>query len=184
MYLGAVSKLNRGIAEEARAHFHAGLRALREASAEARSLMNRTRTPVLERFGLEAAIADFIDQFTDRPAAPEITYRCETRFGRLEPVLETTIFRVAQEAITNACTHSKSKIVRVSLIQDDEKVTLGVEDNGIGLDVAHSTRDRFGLDSIRERVRLLGKNLKIESTPGQGTRIEATFPLVYRDEEN
>jgi two-component system sensor histidine kinase UhpB len=183
MYLEAVSKMVHRI-EELRADFDAGLGALREASAEARSLMNRTRTPVLNKFGLKAAIADFIDQFSDRPNAPEITYHCEAQFVRLEPVLENTIFRVAQEAITNACIHSKSEIVRVTLIQDDEQVTLGVEDNGIGFDVGHGKEGRFGLDSIRERVRLLGKHLKLDSKPGQGTRIEATFPLIYRKEEN
>ena len=140
--------------------------------------MNRTRTPVLDKFGVKAAIADFIDQFSDRPNAPEITYRCEAQFKRLEPVLENAIFRVAQEAITNACVHSRSKLVRVSLIQDGEEVMVEVEDNGIGFDTASVKEGRFGLDGVRERTRLLGKALEIESTRGQGTRICATFPLI------
>ncbi len=183
MHFEAVSDLVGGVAKEARAKYDTGLTALREASAEARSLMNRTRTPVLNKFGLKSAIADFIDQFTDRPDAPEITYRCEAQFGRLEPVLENTIFRVAQEAITNACIHSKSEMIRVSLIQQDEDVTVEVQDNGIGFDTANVKEGRFGLDGIRERTRLLGKDLQIESTPGKGTRIRTTFPLIHRDEQ-
>ena len=73
-------------------------------------------------------------------------------------------------------------MVRVTLIQKDEEVILEVQDNGIGFDVAKVADDRFGLDGIRERTRLLGKDLEIESVPGQGTRIRATFPLIYRDE--
>jgi PAS domain S-box-containing protein len=178
MQFEAYPKADREVPEEAKARFDAGLAGLRLASDEARSLMNRTRTPVLQKFGLKAAIADFIDQFSDKPNAPEITYRCEAQFKRLEPVLENTLFRVAQEAITNACVHSKSEIIRVALIQDGDDVTVEVEDNGIGFDTASVTEGRFGLDGIRERTRLLGKALEIESTPGQGTRIRATFPLL------
>jgi PAS domain S-box-containing protein len=166
--------------ETAAAKFEQGLAALREASAEARSLMNRTRTPVLNRFGLRAAIADFIDQMGEGADAPEVTYRCEVQFGRLEPVLENAIFRVAQEAIANACRHSHSDLVRVSLIQHGADVTLEVQDQGIGFDTSRATLNRFGLDGIRERVRLLGKDLQIESTPGQGTWIRATFPVRYQ----
>ncbi len=113
--------------------FEAGLQGLREAPAEARSLMNRTGTPVLKKSGIQAAIADFIDQLSGRPNAPEIMYRCEVEFRRLAPNIENAIFRVAQEAITNACRHSTSELVRVSLVQDGEEVTLEVEDHGIGL---------------------------------------------------
>jgi PAS domain S-box-containing protein len=182
LHLEAVSKRESDLAEDVKGQFDAGLGALRRASAEARSLMNRMRTPVLQRFGIRPAIADFIDQFTDRPDAPEIIYRCEADFGRLEPVLENTIFRVAQEAITNACVHSNADLVRVSLTQQNEEVTMEVQDDGIGFDVAEK-KNRFGLHGIRERVRLLGKALAIESEPGRGTCIRATFPLIFREEE-
>ena len=167
--------------EAIKAMFDAGLQGLREASAEARSLMNRTRTPVLEKFGVKAAIADFIDQLSERPDAPEIMYRCEVHFRRLAPDLENAIFRVAQEAITNACRHSTSEIVRVSLVQDGEEVTLEVEDRGIGFDSAGVAKGRFGVDGIRARARAFGKRFQLDSTPGQGTRIRATFPVSEID---
>jgi signal transduction histidine kinase len=156
----------------------AGLAALRDAAAEALSLMNRTQTPVLAKFGLRTAIADFIDQVEDRPGAPEITYRCEAQFNRLEPVLEKAIFRVAQEAITNACIHSQSETVHVALLREDDQLILDVRDNGVGFDPSVVAKGRFGLDGIRERTRLLGKQLCIDSQPGRGTRIRATFPLI------
>ena len=183
MFFEAYSKACHESPKEVEARFDAGLAALRRAYAESRSLMDRTRTPVLDKFGVKSAIADFIDQFGEKPDGPEITYRCEAQFERLEPVLENTIFRVVQEAITNACNHSKSEIVRVSLTQEDEDMTVEVQDSGVGFDPANVEKDRFGLDGIRERTRLLGKDLQIESTPGVGTRIRATFPLVYKDEQ-
>ena len=159
------------------------LQALREASAEARSLMNRTRTPVLQKFGIKAALADFIDHISERPHAPEVTYRCEVEFRRLAPIIENAIFRVAQEAITNAFLHSTSELVRVSLVQDGEEVTLEVQDYGIGYDPANVATGRFGLDGMRERARSFGKELELDSRPGQGTRIRATFPVIQPDEQ-
>ena len=81
------------------------------------------------------------------------------------------MFRVAQEAIANACTHSQSKWVRVTLVQEEDAVTLEVQDRGKGFDVFQVAEDRFGLDGIRERTRLLGSELQIDSKPGQGTTI-------------
>ena len=98
-------------------------------------------------------------------------------------ILENAIYRVTQEAIANACLHSKSETVRVTLTQVDEDVTLEVQDWGIGFDEAEVEEDRFGLDGIRERARLLGKGLEIESTPGNGTRIRATFPLLENNND-
>jgi PAS domain S-box-containing protein len=182
LHFQAISEQERGVSQQVRANFDAGLQALREAAAETRSLMNRTRTPTLDKFGVRTAIADLIDQFMGRANAPEITYLCEARFKRLEPVLENTIFRVAQEAITNACNHSKSEMVRVTLLQRGDELTLEVRDDGIGFDTSKVIQERFGLDGIRERTRLLGKDLKIESAPGKGTLIRATFPLIYPDQ--
>lgn len=179
----AVSQMERGIAGEVKAALDNGLAALRKASLEARDLMNRTHTPVFREFGFREAIVDLIDQVSNRPNAPEIAFRCETHFERLEPALENAIFRVAQEAIANACIHGKSELVRVTLIQEGDEVTVEVQDSGIGFDTAKVVEGRFGLDGIRERTRLLGKDLEIESMPGKGTRIRATFPLIYREEQ-
>jgi PAS domain S-box-containing protein len=179
MEFEAYARQRQPVPEQGLQHFDAAMKTLRDASAETRRLMNQTRTPVLRRFGVAAAIADLIDQVSAKPGAPEIIYRCETHFVRLEPALENAIFRVAQEAITNACLHSRSEVVRVTLRQDGEQVILDVQDTGIGFDPSQVAEGRFGLDSISERTRLLGKDLLIDSAPGKGTRIRATFPLIY-----
>ena len=182
MQFEAVSQMEHEPTEETRPYFEAGLEALRQASVEARRLMNRTRTPVLEEFGVDVAITEFIDQINEMPDGPTVVYTCEGEFERLEPVLENTIFRVVQEAVFNACLHSHSEIVRVKLIQHGGDLTIDVQDHGVGFDPACIKDDCFGLHRIRERTRLLGKDLKIESTPGDGTRIQATFPLIGRSE--
>lgn len=164
--------------EEDRVAFTEGMETLRQAAGELRRLMNHLRAPTLEKFGLVQAIADQIAQLQQRPQAPEIDYHTAVRFDRLEPTLENSIFRIAQEALTNACRHSQSRKVRVVLLQRGETVTLEVRDWGTGFDPDLVSGDRFGLEGMRERARLLGAKLKITSRPGKGTLIRVQFPLL------
>jgi PAS domain S-box-containing protein len=161
------------------ANYELALNALRAASAEVRRLMNNMRTPVLDMHGAAAAISDFINECKRRPETPEITFVNDVDLDRLAPVLENTLYRVAQEAITNACNHSASQKIRVKLVQSGEHVTIEVRDWGKGFDERSVEKMRFGLDGIRERTRVLGGELEINSSPGQGTCVRATFPLDH-----
>jgi PAS domain S-box-containing protein len=158
--------------------YREGLVALRQASLEIRSVMSRLRTPVLDMYGLIEAIRDVASQWRLVPDAPEIEYHQAVTFERLEPTLENALFRIAQEAMTNACRHSKSKKVQLKLTQHDGDVTLEVQDWGIGFDQDTVQANRFGLEGIRERCRILGGNLSIESELGQGTIVRAKFPVI------
>ncbi len=140
--------------------------------------MNWLRTPVLEKYGLTEAIGDVASQLRLTPDAPEIEYHHDVQFKRLEPMLENSLFRIAQEALTNACRHSRSKKVRVTLVQKGDKVTLEVRDWGIGFDQGTVQENRFGLEGVRERARILGGKLSIKSEPGRGTVIRVTFPVM------
>ncbi len=155
-----------------------GMEALTQASAELRRVMNRLRTPVLDRFGLVEAIKDVASQLRSTPGAPEIECSHDVQFERLEPTLENSLFRIAQEAMTNACRHSQSEKVRVTLTQEGDEVTLEVQDGGIGFDQDVVAEHRFGLEGIRERSRILGGKLSIKSQPGQGTVVRVTFPVI------
>lgn len=155
-----------------------GMEALAQASAELRRVMNRLRTPVLDRFGLAEAIRDVASQLRSTPGAPEIDYSRDVQFERLEPTLENSLFRIAQEAMTNACRHSQSEKVRVRLTQEGDEVTLEVQDWGIGFDQDAVVENHFGLEGIRERSRLLGGKLSVKSEPGQGTVVRVTFPVI------
>jgi signal transduction histidine kinase len=87
------------------------------------------------------------------------------------------LFRVAQEALSNATRHGRASAVTVLLSARDSGLQLAVSDNGSGFDPAHSReRASLGLASMRERVRLLHGQLDIESTPGRGTTVIAWVP--------
>ena len=152
--------------------------ALTQATLELRRVMNWVRTPVLDKFGLVEAIEEVAAQLRLRPASPQIECRQTVRFKRLEPILENTIFRIAQEALTNACRHSRSGKVQVKLTQKGDDVTLEVRDWGIGFDQATVQENCLGLNGIRERCRILGGMLSVTSKPGNGTVVRAKFRLV------
>jgi signal transduction histidine kinase len=100
----------------------------------------------------------------------------------LPPELEITCFRVAQEALTNVMRHAQAQQVRVELQQRQGELVLTIVDDGIGFDV-QPTLDKavqgisLGLLGIQERVMFVDGQLKIESQPGCGTKLEAHFPL-------
>jgi PAS domain S-box-containing protein len=155
-----------------------GMKALRRAAAEIRWVMNRLRTPVLDKFGLAEAIEDVAAQLRLAPDAPEIECRHDVKFKRLERTLENSLFCIGQEAMTNACRHSRSEKVQVTLIQEGDGVTLEVRDWGIGFDPDAVQENRFGLEGIRERARILGGKLSIETKPGAGTVVRVKFPVL------
>ena len=112
---------------------------------------------------------------------PKIELRSSVQFGRLPQILENALYRIAQEALTNACKHSKSKLVTVTLAQEGQEVRLEVQDWGVGFDPTIVEKGHFGLEGIRERVRLLGGQLVIDTAPGRGTLIRVGVPLLERD---
>ena len=111
----------------------------------------------------------------------KLSSRATLHFDRLVPILENAIYRIVQEGLTNACRHSKSKRVRVELVQHDDKLRIKIQDWGVGFNLSDVEDDCFGLASIRERARLLGGNTVVESTPDQGTCITVELPLVLRE---
>jgi PAS domain S-box-containing protein len=158
--------------------YRVGMDALRQASSELRRVMNRLRTPVLDKFGLGEAIADVAAQLRSIPGSPHIEYYHDYELPRLESTLENSLFRIAQEAMTNACHHSRSGKIRVALVQKGGEVTLEVRDWGTGFDVNNVHENRFGLEGIRERCRVLGGRLNIQSKAGEGTIVQVTFPTM------
>ena len=164
-------------AEEAAKAHEAGVAMLRQSHFEARRLISGVRPPILDESGIVAAIAHLVhDREYER--GPQIEFRSRVTFSRLASVLENAIYRIVQEAVANACQHSRSEKVRVSLSQHGEHVRVEVRDWGMGFVVGEVRENRFGLEGIRERARLLGGTAQIDSTPGQGTRIVVKLPIT------
>ena len=106
---------------------------------------------------------------------------------RLRPVVEISLFRIAQEALSNMARHSDASEGRVELSHDAESITLMLEDDGRGFDPTGVERARrgpgLGLAGMEERVHLLGGTWQCKSEPGNGTRITVTVPVLYREGE-
>lgn len=168
--------------EDAKTAYDAGTQMLRQAHAEARRLISGVRPPILDESGITAAIAHLVYDQRETSGIP-VEFVGRVSFDRLPKVLENTLYRIAQEALTNAAKHSRSENVRVSLIQEGGRVRLEIQDWGIGFDPAAVPSGRFGLEGIRERVRLLGGSATIDSHPGKGTLVSAVLPLVVEDSD-
>ena len=173
----AVEQFRDSDPDAAREVFDEGLQALRKGLTETRRLINGLRPPVLDAAGAVAAIDDLIAGHAQHEG-PAIEFIHPEEVCRLAPPLETAVFRIVQECLTNACRYSQSEKVRVELAQIDGRMHVNVEDWGIGFDPATVKGDHFGLRGIRERVRLLGGAVRIESAPQKGTHILAELPVI------
>lgn len=153
---------------------------LQSSLSETRRLIAGLRPPILDEFGVVTAIEGLIEE-TRLRGGPTIEFRNEVDFQRLEPVLENTIYRVIQESLANACRHSESDRVLIALARKNEHIQITVQDWGIGFDPQQVDRSCYGLAGIRERVRLLGGNVTIESEAGTGTLVSIELPIDVGD---
>ena len=104
---------------------------------------------------------------------------------RLDPIIETECFRIAQEALTNVVRHAQAHTVTVELREKEGRLHLRVRDDGVGFEVAPVREQAvrgasLGLLSMEERAALAGGGLEFKSNPGQGTEVHAWFPLKWQ----
>lgn len=175
--LEAVRDLHARTPEEAWRTQDAGVNLLRHAVGEARGLISGLRPPILDESGVVAAIEYLICEAPDS-AGPEIEFEHHLPVIRLAAPLEIALFRIVQESLSNARHHSRSPRVRIDLHQEAETVQLQIRDWGVGFATGPVPTNRFGLEGIRERARLLGGQAEIHSAPDQGTRVVVRLPLM------
>jgi PAS domain S-box-containing protein len=166
--------------EKAKKAYETAVQLVRQSHAEARRLVSEVRPPIIDEIGLETGISHLVHE-QRRHGGPQIQCHSDVQFGRLPAILENALYRIVQEALTNACKHSKSKKVEVTMTQEGQDVHLAVRDWGIGFDLESVEKGHFGLEGIRQRVRLLGGRLTIESTPGSGTLVQVVMPIVAQE---
>jgi len=137
------------------------------------------RPPVLDDLGLESAIRDMVQGFKERTGI-QTTVRAYGFSKRLPPEMETALYRCVQESLTNIMRHARASRVTVTLVHNAQGLTVQIEDNGIGFDPGSIcvSPDHTGLTGMRERVKLLGGELIIESEKGRGTRITIKIPCT------
>jgi signal transduction histidine kinase len=141
-----------------------------------RSLIAELRPAALDELGLDAAIATLSER-SAAAAGIEVETQIELRNGgtaRLARDTETTVYRLVQEALSNAARHSGGSVVRVEVAENDDAIVVCVADNGHGFDPA-ATAGGFGLRGMRERVELAGGWMTIDSSP-DGCAVRARLP--------
>jgi signal transduction histidine kinase len=150
-----------------------------------RSLITDLRPAALDEFGTLGAIEALVERVArtglEVDLSVDLAYEQGRRPTRQTAELEAAIYRTVQEALTNAMKHGHAKRAVVEIHEDDATVHVTVRDDGSGFDPAERT-DGFGLLGMRERVQLLDGSLEIESATGEGTTVNATFPVERRPE--
>jgi signal transduction histidine kinase len=146
-----------------------------DAIRDLRALAVELRPTALDDFGLQAALERLVDTFGRRTglAIELLVSGVEQRLGEQ---VETGLYRIVQEGLTNVAKHAGAAHVSVILRGHDDALSLVVEDDGRGFDQSRPGQG-LGLVSMRERVELLAGNLRIESSPGQGTTVAVEVPV-------
>lgn len=147
-----------------------------QALQDVRALAVELRPSALDDFGLGPAVERLAQTFGERSG---IRTTVETHLGdRLPPELETTLYRVVQEALSNVVKHAAARHVSIVLAQRGSSVAATIDDDGAGFDEAEVRPDALGLTGMRERLALVGGTLELESTPGRGTTVAAQVPVA------
>jgi two-component system sensor histidine kinase UhpB len=139
------------------------------------------RPTILDDLGLGAALEWRIDEL-NKHGGSSAAVTISGLESRLPPDVALALYRVAQEALSNASRHAQAATIAVMLAGSPRQVTLEICDDGVGFDpsapAADNTHHGLGLLGMRERMRMIGGELAIYSAPGQGTRITARAPLA------
>ncbi len=147
-----------------------------------RSLMQRLRPVALDELGLRSAVEYGVQQWQRRHPAVRCSFAAEGELDDLSEQMNITLYRLAQECLTNVAKHAQATRVAISLArvagdeQKGEEVRFSFEDNGCGFD-AGLRRQGLGLVGLRERVEALSGQFDLQSAPGQGARIRASIPV-------
>jgi signal transduction histidine kinase len=160
----------------------------RQASADLRETARTTlenvarmavelRPPTLDQFGLVPALEELGCGLEER-GGPKVELEVDLATAeRLPAKVETALFRIAQEALTNVVKHADAKTVHITFARLERSAVLTIDDDGRGLARPHVARDQFGLVGMRERTASLNGALDIESKPDAGTRLRVEIPL-------
>ncbi len=161
--------------QSAAQHVETARTLVRDSLHEARRTVWNLRPLALGRADLIHALQHYANQLNSGGRI-QMRQLIEGTPRPLAPMVEDTLLRIGQEALTNAVKHAKASEITVRLNFAADWLSLSVGDNGCGFDVASNARRGFGLTSMNERIAALGGSLSIDSHPGEGTEVSATLP--------
>jgi len=152
-------------------------RHLNELGEHLRLVARELRPMLLHDLGLEDSLRSLA---AGMATSARITTRVPTPIPRLGEEIEVAVYRIVQEAITNAVRHADAKEILVSLAAAEGVLTVEVRDDGRGFEVKARRRDALGLVSMEERALAVGGTLRVTSAPSRGTSVVLTCPLIRR----
>ncbi|HET7107900.1 MAG TPA: ATP-binding protein [Candidatus Acidoferrum sp.] len=178
----ALTEVALGMPEEQQAHFTRIKEMLNEVEKHLRRYSHELRPTILDDLGWIPAIRFLADGISKRANLP--IHIDATVSGRLATNTETTLYRIVQEALTNAMKHAKARNVWVRAWREDLTQCCSIRDDGAGFNMRRASggsRKGLGLVAMGERVSAIGGTLQIESRPGHGTEISIRLPLEASD---
>ena len=159
------------------------LRLTDQAINDVREMSQLLRPTMLDDFGLDAALRALTESFALRTGIA-LHYQSNLNDHRLPEQAETSFFRIAQEALTNVARHADASEVKVDLTRSESFAALSIRDNGKGIETMRSKNAKRNLNSgglgiagMETRAQACGGQLKFESVPGSGTKVEITCPI-------
>jgi signal transduction histidine kinase len=177
MELGNVEELGRGAGDDFARHVTEAMKLNQETLRTVRNISSGLRPSVLDELGLAPALQWQAREFTRRSGVP-VELKLDGDLEGLPDEHRTCVYRVVQEALTNAARHARARSIRVTLHGGGNALSLSVEDDGAGFDVQQARGRGLGLLNIEERVRELGGRVQFMSAPSRGTLLRCEMPLA------
>lgn len=171
----AIADLANDIPSKFKPRLAAIVKLLRQTEDEVRDLSHALRPTVLDDLGLLPAV-ETLAEGTMKRTGLDVSITCDLH-TRLPSAVETTLYRLVQEALTNTYKHAQAKSVKIVVRQNPRAVVCSVRDDGIGLANERPEATGLGLVAMRERVQSLGGTLRLETGPQRGTTLIVQIPL-------
>ncbi len=160
--------------DRARTMLSQSLALVRDGLVEARRAIAALRAAPLEEQGVVLAIRSLAESAAAR-AGLHLDLQLPARLDGLSPNVESALYRIAQEAMTNVARHAQARTLAVHLVREGQRLVLAISDDGRGFEVsAVPAGNRYGLQGMRERAAAVGGVLVVQSAPGQGTTVRLT----------
>jgi two-component system, NarL family, sensor kinase len=163
---------NQILSEQSSLVFHKAIGQLDNAITELRRVAHSMMPEALLKFGLKDALHDFCEGISNSGDL-KVNFESWGNINRHEQAMEVSVYRIAQELINNAIKHANANLVHVQLNENENLLTLTVEDNGQGFDIQNLQKNKgAGISNIESRVAYLNGKLDIKSSPSHGTSVE------------
>lgn len=164
--------------DQMRSKLAESIKQIDSALGEIRELSHTLRPDTLDMFGLEATLLSHFSRFTEQTQI-DVAFEQIGLQNRIPQEMETTVFRIIQEALTNVARHAKATQVIINVQIQDGLVDLSIKDNGVGisLEIIKDSKKSLGLVGMRERVAMLNGEFNVSGISGEGTQIKVNFPI-------